>query len=71
MRLSTQGDEALIDDEVMQGALDTTLKSVFAKDYTTTEQPEMVRSMANLVENISSTPGLGTILPSDASLITS
>ena len=57
------GDEALIDDEVMQGALDTTLKSVFAKDYTTAEQPEMVRSLAGFVEKLSSTPGLGTILP--------
>jgi hypothetical protein len=57
------GDEALIDDEVMQGALDTTLKSVFAKDYTTSEQPELVRSMANFVETFSSIPGLGTILP--------
>tara|TARA_R110002167_G_scaffold39878_2_gene122807 strand:- start:255 stop:3704 length:3450 start_codon:yes stop_codon:yes gene_type:complete len=57
------GDEALLDDDVMQSALDTTLKSVFSKDYTAKGQNELVRSMAGLVEKISSTPGLGTILP--------
>ena len=51
------------DDEIIQGALDTTLKSVFAKDYTTTEQPELVRKLAAGVEQISNTPGFGTILP--------
>jgi hypothetical protein len=55
-------DEAF-DEEIIQGALDTTLKSVFAKDYTTTEQPELVRQMAKLTETISNTPGFGTILP--------
>ena len=60
--------EALLSDErfdedIIQGALDTTLKSVFAKDYTTTEQPELVRQMAKLTETISNTPGFGTILP--------
>ena len=55
-------DEAF-DEDIIQGALDTTLKSVFAKDYTTTEQPELVRQMAKLTETISNTPGFGTILP--------
>ena len=56
-------DDILIDDEVIQGALDTTLKSVFAKDYTTAEQPELIRTAAKFVETVSNTPGLGTILP--------
>ena len=51
------------DEEVIQGALDTTLKSVFAKDYTTDEQPEIVRSLAGGVEYLSNLPGFGTILP--------
>ena len=34
------GKHEIIDDSVIGGALDTTMKSVFAKDYTTKEQPE-------------------------------
>ena len=56
-----KGDD--IDEEVVQGALDSTLKSVFAKDYTTPEQPELLRSAAKFAENFSNTPGLGTLLP--------
>ncbi len=56
-------DDIIIDDEVISGALDTTLKSVFAKDYTTKEQPELIRTAAKFVETVSNTPGLGTILP--------
>ena len=41
----TQGD-GFVDEEIVQGALDSTLKSVFAKDYTTTEQPELVVFMS-------------------------
>ena len=52
-----------VDEEVVQGALDSTLKSVFAKDYTTPEQPELLRSAAKFAENFSNTPGLGTLLP--------
>ena len=52
-----------VDEEIVQGALDSTLKSVFAKDYTTTEQPELLRSAAKFAENFSNTPGLGTLLP--------
>ena len=55
--------DEVIDEEVIQGALDTTLKSVFAKDYTTAEQPELIRKLAEGVEAISNTPGFGTILP--------
>ena len=55
-------DEAF-DEEVIQGALDTTLKSVFSKDYTTDEQPELVRQLAGGVEYLSNLPGFGTILP--------
>ena len=43
-----KGDD--IDEEVVQGALDSTLKSVFAKDYTTPEQPELLRSAAKFAE---------------------
>ena len=57
------GDETLIDEKALQGALDTTLKSVFSKDYTTGEQVELVRTMAKFTETVSNTPGLGTILP--------
>ena len=56
-------DDIIIDDDVISGALDTTLKSVFAKDYTTTEQPELIRTAAKFVETVSNTPFLGTILP--------
>ena len=52
-----------IPDDVMAAAMDTTLKSVFAKDYTTKEQPELIRKLAATVETVSNTPGLGTILP--------
>ena len=58
----TQGD-GFVDEEIVQGALDSTLKSVFAKDYTTTEQPELLRSAAKFAETFSNTPGLGTLLP--------
>ena len=42
------GDEPEL--EVIQGALDGTLKSVFSKDYTTTEQPELLRTAAKMAE---------------------
>jgi len=49
--------------EVIQGALDSTLKSVFSKDYTNTEQPELLRTAAKMAETFSNTPGFGTLLP--------
>ena len=51
------------DVEIVQGALDSTLKSVFSKDYTTTEQPELLRTAAKMAETFSNTPGFGTLLP--------
>lgn len=50
-----------IDDGVLSLALDTTLKSVYSKDYTTDGQ--LLSSAAKLVEGISNVPMLGTILP--------
>jgi hypothetical protein len=63
LKEALSAEENIIDDTVLQGALDTTLKSVFAKDYTTAEQGELIRTTARFVETISNTPGLGTILP--------
>lgn len=50
-----------IDDGVLSLALDTTMKSVYSKDYTGNDQ--MLAGVAKFVENISNTPVLGTILP--------
>lgn len=50
-----------IDDSVLSLALDTTLKSVYSKDYTTNDQ--LLGQTAKFVESISNTPVLGTILP--------
>ena len=55
-------DENIIDETVLAGALDTTLKSVFAKDYTVGDS-ELLSSAARLVEKVSNTPGIGTVLP--------
>ena len=55
------GDEPEL--EVIQGALDGTLKSVFSKDYTNAEQPELLRTAAKMAETFSNTPGFGTLLP--------
>jgi len=63
LKEALMSDENLIDDNVMQAAIDATLKSVYSKDYTTKDQPQLLRSTAKLVETISNTPGLGTILP--------
>ena len=56
-----EGDEPELD--AIQGALDGTLKSVFSKDYTTEEQPELLRTAAKMAETFSNTPGFGTLLP--------
>ena len=55
------GDEPELD--AIQGALDSTLKSVFSKDYTNAEQPELLRTAAKMAETFSNTPGFGTLLP--------
>jgi len=63
LKEALMSDEAYIDDNVMQAALDATLKSVYSKDYTSKDQPQLLRSTAKLVETVSNTPGIGTILP--------
>jgi hypothetical protein len=50
-----------IGEDVIQAAMDSTLKSVYAKDYTTNDQ--LLNSVAKIVEGVSNTPGLGFILP--------
>jgi len=50
-----------IDNDVIGYSLDTTLKSVFAKDYTTDDQ--LLASVAKGIEGISNMPLIGTILP--------
>ena len=54
-------DMGLIDDDVVGAAIDTTMRSVFSKDYTTKDQT--LRGAAQLVEKISNTPGFGLFLP--------
>ena len=56
-------DEKVIDEAALGGALDTTLKSVFAKDYTGKDQGELIRTAAKFTEQFSNTPVIGTILP--------
>ena len=57
----TEGTLNDIDDGVLSYTLDTTLKSVFSKDYTTDDQ--LLSSVAKIVETISNTPVIGTLLP--------
>jgi len=54
------GDTDLIDEDIMAKVLDQTQKSVFSKDYT---KDTTFGTAAKLVETISQTPVLGTILP--------
>ena len=51
----------LIDTDIMGSATDTTLRSVFTKNYTTDDQ--LLKKLAKGVEDFSSIPGLGTIMP--------
>ena len=51
----------IFDDDIINPALDSTLKSVFSKNYTTDDQ--LLSGAAKLIESISSTPVLGTVLP--------
>jgi hypothetical protein len=50
-----------IDEKVLSLTMDTTLKSVYSKDYTTDDQ--LLGAVAKGVESISNMPGIGTILP--------
>ena len=61
--IMAKGDLDLIDEEVVGLALDTTMKSVFAKNYTGLEQAKLPRALAKMVETASSAPGIGFILP--------
>ena len=56
-----KGDLAVIDDDVIGGAVDVTLRSVFSKDYTTDDQ--LLGGVAKFVESASNTPMLGTVIP--------
>jgi hypothetical protein len=56
-----KGDLNLIDNDVISASLDTTLKSVFSKDYTTDDQ--LLANAAQQVEKFSNIPVIGTILP--------
>jgi hypothetical protein len=55
------GDTSLIDNDVLGAALDGTMKSVFSKDYTGDDQ--LLAGVARLIETVSKTPLLGTVLP--------
>ena len=55
------GDMKMLDDDVIGGAVDTTLRSVFSKDYTTDDQ--YLGAVARAVEQASNTPVLGTVIP--------
>ena len=56
-----EGSTNLIDDASMSAALDSTLKSVFAKNYT--QGTDLASQIAKRVEDFSNTPGLGLVLP--------
>jgi hypothetical protein len=55
------GDLRLIDDNVMGATLDTTMKSVFSKDYTGDDQ--LLGQVARFIESFSNIPVIGTVLP--------
>ena len=74
LRIKTKGSTSLaevmrtnninaIDEDVIGLALDSTMKSVFSKDYTTVDQMPAVRNAAKFVESISNIPVLGSVLP--------
>jgi len=62
LRQALNDDGAEIGEDVIQAAIDTTLKSVYAKDYTQTND-QLLGQVAKLVETASNTPGIGTIIP--------
>lgn len=51
----------IFDDDIINPALDTTLKSVYSKNYTTDDQ--LLANVAKVIEGISNAPVLGTVLP--------
>jgi len=54
-----------LDDDIIGAAVDTTLRSVFSKDYTTDsfDKDQLLGVVAKVVEKASNTPGIGLILP--------
>ena len=54
-----------LDDDIIGAAVDTTLRSVFSKDYTTSsfDKEQLLGGVAKVVEKASNTPGIGLILP--------
>ena len=61
LRQALNDDGVEITEDVIQAAIDGTLKSVYAKDYT--QQDQLLGQVAKLVETASNTPGIGTIIP--------
>jgi len=61
--VARKGDLDVIDGDTIATAVDTTLRSVFSKDYTIPEAGGMLSDWAAIVERISRTPGLGVVLP--------
>ena len=61
LRQALNDDGAEIGEDVVQAAIDGTLKSVYAKDYT--QQDQLLGQVAKLVEVASNTPGIGTVIP--------
>ena len=61
LRQALNDDGAEIGEDVIQAAIDGTLKSVYAKDYT--QQDQLLGQVAKLVEVASNTPGIGTVIP--------
>jgi hypothetical protein len=59
--LETGNIKAIDDQDVISNSLDTTLKSVFSKDYTADDS--LLKEAAKLTEGLSNTPILGTLLP--------
>ena len=59
--MSTGIIDDVFDDDIINPALDTTLKAVYSKNYTTDDQ--ILSQAAKLIEGISNTPVLGTVLP--------
>ena len=60
--LLNTGQLDLLDDEIIGSALDSTLRSVFSKDYTI-EGQTLLAPLAKQVESFSNIPVLGTVLP--------
>ena len=58
-----KGDLSDMTEDVVNDALDETMQSVFSFDYTRGGSTQFFRDMAQTVEGVSNTPGLGFLLP--------